>query len=85
MLAQQIMQTIQQHLQEHQEAFQAQAGGGGGQTQPTGKIESIGGDGRGTGSPLSQVQKTVGAVNSAVRSNAQRISQPGAVVDRNQN
>ena len=85
MLAQQIMQAIQQHLQEHQEAFQAQAGGGGGQTQPSGNIESIGGDGRGTGSPLSQVQQTVGSVNSAVRSNAQRISQPGAVIDRNQN
>ena len=71
-------------MQEHQQAFEAQAGGGGGQ-QSGGNINGIGGGGRGTGSPLSQVQQTVGQVNSAVRSNAQKISQPGAVIDRNQN
>ena len=84
MLAQQIIQQLQQHMQEHQQAFEAQAGGGGGQ-QSGGNINGIGGGGRGTGSPLSQVQQTVGQVNSAVRSNAQKISQPGAVIDRNQN
>lgn len=79
MLAQQVTQFLQQHLQEHQQLHEQQAGGGGG------NIKGLGASRNGAGGPMEKVQQQVGQVTSAVRGNAQEISQPGAVIDRNQN
>jgi hypothetical protein len=72
MLAQQLAPAIDKHLQEHQQALQGQA------TGAPANISSLGDAG---GSP---VGRQLGKIDSAVRSNAQDISQPGAL-DRDQN
>lgn len=75
-LAQQIIQTLQQHLTEHQEALQQKAQPGAG--RPAEGIQSMGDQ-----SPMGKVQQQLGQVDSAVRSNAQNISQ-NVQTDRNQ-
>jgi len=77
-----VMQMVQQHHQEHQQIIQQKAQGG---VSGGGKISSMadqGGGGGGGGG--NDVQQAVQRIDSAVRSNAQDISQPNAI-DRAQN
>ena len=84
MIAQQLLQILQQHMQEHQQAHEQMAGGGA--AAQTGQINGLRGSNRsGGGGAVAEVQNQVGKITGAVRSAAQEISQPGAVIDRNQN
>jgi hypothetical protein len=75
----QFAQVAQAHIQQHQQALEQMAGGQGAPAPSNGRINGIGREGGG------DVQSLVGNIDSAVRSNAQSLSQDTAVINRSQN
>jgi len=79
---QQAVTLFQQHLEGHQQLLQAKMqqagpqGGGGGNIRPMADQARSGSN---------AVESGLNKIDSAVRSSAQEISQPGAVINRNQN
>ena len=79
---QQAVTLFQQHLQGHQQLMQSEMQQAGPQGGGGGNINSMGDQAR-SGSNV--VESGLNKIDSAVRSSAQEISQPGAVINRDQN
>ena len=79
-MQQQVIQMVQQHIQMHQQILQQQATGGGGKSVPS-MQDAAGANGSG-GNPAMEMAS--GTINK-VRSDAQKISQSGAVANPDQN